>query len=58
MDKLVDLDPWNFDTKNVKQYAKKGKKEKYRVMTLRGTPSIQNKSTVIEDPVWSFYLSA
>ena len=25
-DKLVDLDPWNFDTKNVKQYARGGKK--------------------------------
>ena len=27
-DKLVDLNPWNFDTKNVKQYAKGGKKDK------------------------------
>ena len=39
-DKLVDIDPWNFDTRNVKQYTKGGKKEKYRVMTMRGTPSI------------------
>ena len=39
-DKLVDIDPWNFDTKNVKQYTEGKKKEKYRVMTMRGTPSI------------------
>ena len=39
-DKLVDIDPWNFDTKNVKQYTEGGKKEKYRVMTMSGTPSI------------------
>ena len=26
-DKLVDLNPLNFDTKNVKQYSKGGKKE-------------------------------
>ena len=39
-DKLVDIDPWNFDTKNVKQYTKGGKKEKYRVMTMRGTTSV------------------
>ena len=39
-DKLFDKNPWNFDRKNVKQYTKGGKKEKYWVMTMRGTPSI------------------
>ena len=39
-DKLIDLDPWNFDAKNVKQYVKRGKKEKDTGMTMRGTPSV------------------
>ena len=39
--KLVDIDPWNFKTKkNVKQYTKGGKKEKYTVITMTGTSSI------------------
>ena len=50
-DKLVDKNPWNFDTKNVKQYATRGKKEEIIILTMRGTPSIQNKSVVIEDTV-------
>ena len=45
------MDPRNFDTKNVKQYTKGGKKEKVRGMSMRGTALIRNKSTVIEDTV-------
>ena len=39
-DKLFDKNPWNFDTKNVKQYTKGGKKEKVRGMSMRGTALI------------------
>ena len=39
-DKLFDKNPWNLDTKNVKQYAIRGKKEKIIMLTMRGTPSI------------------
>ena len=39
-DKLLDKNPWNFNTKNVKQYATRGKKEKIIILTMRGTPSI------------------
>ncbi len=33
---------------------KRGKKEKDTGMTMRGTPSVQNKSTVIENPVSTY----
>ena len=36
-DKLADLDPWNFDTKNVKQCAKGWRKVKYKGITMRST---------------------
>ena len=39
-DKIFDKDPWNFYTKNVKQYATRGKKEEIIILTMRGTPSI------------------
>ena len=39
-DKIFDKNPWNFYTKNVKQYATRGKKEKIIILTMRGTPSI------------------
>ena len=39
-DKLFDKNPWNFDTKNVKQYATRGKKERIKMLTMRGAPSI------------------
>ena len=39
-DKIFDKNPWNFYTKNVKQYATWGKKEKIIIFTMRGTPSI------------------
>ena len=47
MDKIVDLDPWNFDGENVKQCAKLGKKKKTEGW-LWEAPTY-NKSTVIED---------
>ena len=50
-DKLFDKNPWNFDTENVKQYATRGKKEEIIILSMRGTPLIQNKSVVIEDTV-------
>ena len=53
-DKIFDKNPWNFFTKNVKQYATRGKKEEIIIWTMRGTPLIQNKSVVIEDTVVSF----
>ena len=39
-DKLFGKNPWNFDTKNIKQYATRGKKDKIIILTMRGTPSI------------------
>ena len=39
-DKIFDKNPWNFYTKNVKQYATRGKKEKIIILTMRGTSSI------------------
>ena len=33
-DKLFGKNPWNFDTKNVKQYAIRGKKEKIIMLTM------------------------
>ena len=39
-DKLFDKNPWNFDTKNIKQYATRGKKDEIIILTMRGTPSI------------------
>ena len=33
-DKLFDKNPWNFDTKNIKQYATRGKKERIKMLTI------------------------